>query len=83
MSFGLDTTLQSDVLTCRCLRQFLIYFFLHQMSLALFRVMGSLGRSMIVANTFGSFAMLVVMGLGGYIISRGKLIFAQFHYIQL
>lgn len=28
---------------------------------------------MIVANTFGSFAMLVVMALGGYIISRGKI----------
>lgn len=27
---------------------------------------------MIVANTFGSFAMLVVMALGGYIISKGK-----------
>lgn len=26
---------------------------------------------MIVANTFGSFAMLVVMTLGGFIISRG------------
>lgn len=42
------------------------------MSIALFRVIGSLGRNMIVANTFGSFAMLVVMALGGYIISRGK-----------
>lgn len=30
---------------------------------------------MIVANTFGSFAMLVVMGLGGYIISRGKILY--------
>ncbi|KAM1283092.1 hypothetical protein ACFX13_026834 [Malus domestica] len=50
--------------------QFLIYFLLHQMSIALFRLMGSLGRNMIVANTFGSFAMLVVMALGGYIISK-------------
>lgn len=54
----------------RFFRQFLLYFFLHQMSIALFRVIGSLGRHMIVANTFGSFAMLVVMALGGYIISR-------------
>ncbi|XP_021684671.2 ABC transporter G family member 32 isoform X1 [Hevea brasiliensis] len=54
----------------RFFRQFLLYFFLHQMSIALFRVIGSLGRNMIVANTFGSFAMLVVMALGGYIISR-------------
>ncbi|XP_073289703.1 ABC transporter G family member 32-like [Primulina huaijiensis] len=57
----------------RFLRQFLLFFFLHQMSLALFRLMGSLGRSMIVANTFGSFAMLIVMALGGYIISRDRI----------
>ena len=56
----------------RFFRQFLLYFFLHQMSIGLFRLMGSLGRNMIVANTFGSFAMLVVMALGGYIISRGR-----------
>ncbi|KAI3421393.1 uncharacterized protein J3R85_012430 [Psidium guajava] len=57
----------------RFFRQFLLYFFLHQMSIGLFRVMGSLGRNMIVANTFGSFAMLVVMALGGYIISRDRI----------
>lgn len=56
----------------RFFRQFLLFFFLHQMSLALFRLMGALGRNMIVANTFGSFAMLIVMVLGGYIVSRGK-----------
>lgn len=57
----------------RFLCQLLLYFFLHQMSLALFRLMGSLGRNMIVSNTFGSFAMLVVMALGGYIISRDSI----------
>lgn len=60
------------IVICRFFRQFLLYFSLHQMSIGLFRLMGSLGRNMIVANTFGSFAMLVVMALGGYIISRGK-----------
>ncbi|KAM7512769.1 hypothetical protein LguiB_011644 [Lonicera macranthoides] len=57
----------------RFLEQFLLFFFLHQMSLALFRLMGSLGRNMIVANTFGSFAMLIVMALGGYVISRDSI----------
>lgn len=57
----------------RFFRQFLLFFFLHQMSLALFRLMGSLGRNMIVANTFGSFAMLIVMALGGYVISRDRI----------
>ncbi|GFS35362.1 pleiotropic drug resistance 4 [Actinidia rufa] len=57
----------------RCLQQFVVYFFLHQMSIALFRVMASLGRNMIVANTFGSFALLVVMALGGFILSRDSI----------
>ncbi|CAA0810621.1 ABC transporter G family member 32 [Striga hermonthica] len=57
----------------RCLQQFLLYFTLHQMSIGLFRVMASLGRNMVVANTFGSFAMLVVMVLGGFILSRDSI----------
>lgn len=60
---------------CRCLRQFLLYFSLHQMSIGLFRVMASLGRNLIVANTFGSFAMLIVMALGGFVLSRGHSFF--------
>ncbi|KAL8148054.1 hypothetical protein AgCh_005408 [Apium graveolens] len=57
----------------RFFRQFLLFFFLHQMSISLFRLMGALGRNMIVANTFGSFAMLIVMALGGYVISRDSI----------
>nr|XP_027071225.1 ABC transporter G family member 32-like isoform X1 [Coffea arabica] len=57
----------------RFLRQFLLFFFLHQMSLSLFRLIGSLGRNMIVANTFGAFAMLIVMALGGYVVSRDSI----------
>ncbi|XP_047322060.1 ABC transporter G family member 32-like isoform X2 [Impatiens glandulifera] len=57
----------------RFLQQFLLYFFLHQMSIALFRVMASLGRNLVVANTFGSFALLVVMILGGFILSRDRI----------
>ncbi|EPS72117.1 hypothetical protein M569_02641, partial [Genlisea aurea] len=57
----------------RFLRQFMLFFFLHQMALSLFRLIGSLGRNMIVANTFGSFTMLIVMALGGYIISRDRI----------
>ncbi|XP_057537389.1 ABC transporter G family member 32 isoform X1 [Amaranthus tricolor] len=57
----------------RFFKQFLLFFLIHQMATGLFRVMGSLGRNMIVANTFGSFAMLVVMGLGDYIISKDSI----------
>ncbi|EPS66786.1 hypothetical protein M569_07990, partial [Genlisea aurea] len=57
----------------RCMRQLLLFFTLHQMSISLFRVMASLGRNMVVANTFGSFALLVVMILGGFILSRDRI----------
>ncbi|GLJ44148.1 hypothetical protein SUGI_0920890 [Cryptomeria japonica] len=54
----------------RFFRQFLLIFVVHQMSLGLFRLMASVGRNMVVSNTFGSFAMLIVMALGGFILSR-------------
>jgi hypothetical protein len=41
------------------------------MASALFRFIGGLGRSMIVANTFGSFALLILFALGGFVLSHG------------
>jgi len=54
----------------RFFRYMLLLFFMHQMAVALFRLIGALGRSMVVANTFGSFALLVVFVLGGFILSK-------------
>ncbi|XP_058111958.1 ABC transporter G family member 31-like isoform X1 [Magnolia sinica] len=62
-----------DPLITRFLRHFLLFFILHQMSLPFFRLLASLGRNMIVANTIGSFALLVVMVLGGFILSRDSI----------
>jgi len=42
-----------------------------QMASGLFRVLAALGRDMVVADTFGSFAQLVLLILGGYLIARG------------
>ncbi|KAK8973081.1 hypothetical protein V6N11_049431 [Hibiscus sabdariffa] len=41
-----------------------------EMATGLFRLMGGLGRNIIVANTCGAFAMLVVLVMGGFILSR-------------
>ncbi|KAJ0522531.1 putative ABC-type maltose transporter [Helianthus annuus] len=54
----------------RFIRQFFLLLAVNQMSSALFRFIGSLGRDMIVANTFGSFALLLVFVLGGFVLSR-------------
>ena len=45
--------------------------FVNQMASALFRLIGALGRNIIVANTFGSFALLTVLVLGGFVLARG------------
>ncbi|KAI8558575.1 hypothetical protein RHMOL_Rhmol04G0105600 [Rhododendron molle] len=54
----------------RLFRQYLLLLFVNQMSSALFRFVGGIGRNIIVANTFGSFALLTVLVLGGFVLSR-------------
>ncbi|KAF5175160.1 Pleiotropic drug resistance abc transporter, partial [Thalictrum thalictroides] len=47
-----------------------VLFSVHQMALGLFRMMASIARDMIIANTFGSAAILVVLLLGGFILPK-------------
>ncbi|KAH9321633.1 hypothetical protein KI387_016272 [Taxus chinensis] len=54
----------------RFFRQIFLLFLLHQMALGLFKFVASLGRNMIISQTFGSFALVVVFVLGGFVISR-------------
>ncbi|KAK9141589.1 hypothetical protein Syun_010989 [Stephania yunnanensis] len=54
----------------RLFRQYLILLLTNQVASALFRFIAGLGRNMIVANTFGSFALLILMALGGFLLSR-------------
>ncbi|XP_008795450.2 ABC transporter G family member 36-like [Phoenix dactylifera] len=54
----------------RLFKQYLLLLAINQMATALFRFIAALGRNMIVANTFGSFALLILLVLGGFILSR-------------
>ncbi|KAL6533835.1 transcription factor [Orobanche hederae] len=54
----------------RLAKQYLLLLFFHQEALSLFRFIGSVGRNMIVANTFGLFALLLLFALGGFVLSR-------------
>ncbi|KAF7843300.1 pleiotropic drug resistance protein 1-like [Senna tora] len=54
----------------RLFKQYLILLLISQMASGLFRAIAALGRNMIVANTFGSFALLTLLTLGGFILSR-------------
>lgn len=44
----------------------------HQMALGLFRTMAAVTRDMVIANTFGAAALLIVFLLGGYLIPKGR-----------
>ncbi|KAJ8557584.1 hypothetical protein K7X08_003209 [Anisodus acutangulus] len=55
----------------RCFREFLAYFALHQSALSLFRFIGALGRTQVVASTCATFTILIVFVLGGFIIAKG------------
>ncbi|KAF5193457.1 Pleiotropic drug resistance abc transporter [Thalictrum thalictroides] len=54
----------------RMLKHFLILLLTGQMASGLFRLVAAVSRDMVIANTFGSFVLLVVMALGGFVMSR-------------
>ncbi|KZV28328.1 Pleiotropic drug resistance 12 [Dorcoceras hygrometricum] len=54
----------------RLFKQYLLLLLLHQTAGALFRLIGALGRTMIIANTFGLFALLMLFALGGFVLAR-------------
>ncbi|KAJ8773915.1 hypothetical protein K2173_009346 [Erythroxylum novogranatense] len=54
----------------RFFKQYLILLLINQMASGLFRFIAAAGRNMIIANTFGSFALLALLALGGVILSR-------------
>ena len=56
----------------RFVKQYLVIFCVNQMASALFRLMAAIGRDIVVANTAGTFALLAVTVLGGFVISRGE-----------
>lgn len=54
----------------RLFKQFLLLLAVNQMASALFRFISALGRDLIVSNVFGSFALLVMLVLGGFILAH-------------
>ncbi|MBA0767830.1 hypothetical protein Gotri_016685 [Gossypium trilobum] len=57
----------------RFFRQFLAFFGIHQMALSLFRFIAAIGRTEVVANTLGTFTLLLVFVLGGFIIAKNDI----------
>ncbi|KAG0461194.1 hypothetical protein HPP92_021491 [Vanilla planifolia] len=57
----------------RFFKHYLLLVLISQMASGLFRLLAAVGREMVVADTFGSFAQLVLLVLGGFLISREKI----------
>ncbi|KAH1066537.1 hypothetical protein J1N35_031524 [Gossypium stocksii] len=54
----------------RFLRQFLLLVLISQTAASLFRFIASAARNIIVANTFGTFSLLVLFALSGFVLAR-------------
>ncbi|XP_009141587.1 ABC transporter G family member 39 [Brassica rapa] len=54
----------------RFFRQLLAYFCVNQMALSLFRFLGAVGRTEVISNSVGTFTLLIVFTLGGFIIAK-------------
>ncbi|KAK9986056.1 hypothetical protein SO802_031007 [Lithocarpus litseifolius] len=54
----------------RLFREYLLLALVNQMAFALFRFIAVTGRNMVIANTFGSCALLTLFALGGFVLSR-------------
>ncbi|XVE75536.1 hypothetical protein DITRI_Ditri12bG0101500 [Diplodiscus trichospermus] len=54
----------------RFFRQFLAFFGIHQVALSLFRFIAAVGRTQVVASTLGTFTLLLVFVLGGFVVAK-------------
>ncbi|XP_043709772.1 pleiotropic drug resistance protein 1-like isoform X1 [Telopea speciosissima] len=57
----------------RLFKQYLLLICISQMASGLFRLISSVGRDMVVSTTFGSFVLIILMLLGGFILSRDNI----------
>ncbi|KAL8091918.1 pleiotropic drug resistance protein 1-like [Apium graveolens] len=54
----------------RFFKQYLLLVLINQMGSALFRCIAALSRNLVVAGKFGSFSLLILFALGGFVLSR-------------
>lgn len=58
------------MLPCRFFIYIAYLILLHQMGIALFRLMGALGRDVSITNVYGSFVLVLIILLGGFALKR-------------
>ena len=73
-SLSLSLVQMSTNVVCfchRCVKYYLLLLMLLQASTSLFRLIGAIGRDMIVAFLYAYFILLLVMSLCGFVLPRG------------
>lgn len=61
----------ASVFPIRFFKQYLALFNVHQMALSLFRFIAAVGQTPVAANTYGTFSLMLIFLLGGFIIAKG------------
>ncbi len=56
-----------------------IMFLVHQMGVAMFRLMGAIGRTLVIATSMGSLAVLVIVTMSGFVLAYPQVRFAENH----
>ena len=54
---------------CRFFYFWLLMFLVHQTSVGIFRLMGAIGRTLVIATTFGSILVLFIVTLSGFVLA--------------
>ena len=67
------------LLDCRFFYFWLIMFLIHQMSVGMFRLMGAIGRTIVIATTMGSTLVLFIVTLSGFVLAYSQVISDAFH----
>jgi hypothetical protein len=44
-------------------------FLVHQMGVAMFRLMGAIGRTLVIATSMGSLAVLIIVTMSGFVLA--------------
>jgi ABC-type multidrug transport system permease subunit len=57
----------------RFFKYYLILFLVHQMAGAMFRMIAGIFRTMVLASTGGTFLLLIIFMLGGFILPHGQI----------
>jgi len=68
---------------CRFFRHYLLCVSVHNMAVALFRLVGAIGRTQVVSNILAGMAYQIIFVLGGFIVSRGKIHHFNFHHLGI